>query len=385
MSADEAGDVVLVTALPSEVLLHGIKVEPGEIYCASIYTRSDTTARTVAVDILWYDRHGVLAAGAAPENTEVWGPYGEVVYGQTYWKGPRGPAPYGRGLDVSPEAVGDSMTTANNDDDWETRVWRTEGAPSDARFAVMQVTIEDAVGGEVHYFDEAQFEQASQPSAFEPGRKVFAYICGGRTNVVLNPTFEEGVLGWSTINTALTLTTEHLRFGTQALLMEPLAPGVVTASTVVDVDPSKFYTFSGYMKPVDNDTDITVAVEWVDEDGNVLRTHGRDDRLVSDGKFKRPSLTDVGPEGTVRAVVSFIAYLSTNEQMVLDAVMVEAGDVLQDYFDGSFTGVDYSWAGAAHRSESIHVPNRTVYESVVGRYLDEYVPATQPWEIVYTA
>jgi hypothetical protein len=305
-----------------------------------------------------------------------------VVHGQINLYGPRGPL--GSGLVGSPSVVSES-SGANNSADWETRVHIARQAPPDARFARMVVTVEDALLGEQHHFDEAQFEEASEPSDYEPARKVMAHACGARSNRVVNPSFEVNALGWSVSNSALTIETGDSRFGNNSLELQPLLAGLVTASTTVDIDPERFYTFSMYVKPVDDDVPITMAVEWLDADDNVLRSFGRDDDIVSDGNWRRGFVTDVGPPGAVRAVFSVLAYLDLTERLRLDAALVETGNVVQDYFDGSFAGIDYDWSGAAHASTSIYIENRDVYESVLGRYLDEYVPASTPWEIVYTA
>lgn len=383
-TAEVGGDMVLASADPASIKTQGIKVEPGQIYCASIYTRSDGVDRSVAVDIEWYDRNGAPAVSDSPTNTDPWGPYGQVPHGQVNWQGPHGPAPYGSGEAAGTPNIVSELAAVNNDTDWETRVHMARTAPSNARFARMTVTVEDPLVGEVHHFDEAQFEMASSPSDWEPARKVLVFACGARTNKIINPTFEVGGLGWSTINSALTIDATEGRFGAKSLLLEPLGPGVSAAATVVDVDPSKFYTFSIHAKPLDDDVPIIMTMEWLDDDGNVLRTFGREDTLAPGG-WRRPWVTDVGPEGATQAMVSIVAYLNSGEQMRIDAALMEAGDVVQDYFDGSFAGVDYSWTGVAHASPSILIVNRDLYENVLGRYLDEYVPASTPWEIVYTA
>jgi hypothetical protein len=382
VEADTAADTSVATSTAAGIFLNGIKVKPGGIYCGSVYTRSDGVDRSVSVDIEWYDIDGVLAASDAPENTESWGPFGEVVWGTVNPHGPRGPL--GSGPSGTPNVVS-QITAVNNDTDWETRVHIAKVAPADAQFARMVITIEDTLAGELHYIDEAQFEEATEPSPFEPARKVIVYACGARTNKALNPSFEVNGLAWSVLNSALTITATEAKYGTKSLLLEPLAPGVTAASTMLAIDPGKFYTFSSYIKALDADCDVLMAMEWLDEDDNVLRTFGREDNVISDGTWKRSFVTDVGPAGAVRAQCSVICYPLTADRVAIDGVLVESGNVVQDYFDGSFAGVDYSWTGVAHASPSIYIVDRDIYEDVLGRYLDEYIPASTPWEIVYTA
>jgi hypothetical protein len=379
-TAVAAGDMVLSNSSLADIRKHGIKVTPGSPYVASIYARSATTDRNVRLDIEWYDASGSLVANVPAANTNVVGPIGQVVYGEVNPTGPYGPDGEFYGTVLS------ELAGLDADDDWVRR-YIVRAAPTDARFARMLVIIEDAVLGEVHYVGQAQFEQGFQPTTWEPARKVNIYTCGGRVNKATNPSFEISTTdGWTAINTAMTADTVTFRFGSRSLRISPTVGGTAAgASTVVDdIEPGRFYTFSCYAMPSVECT-ASLSVDWLDDANNVLANDVTLRLLQDDGEWKRPWITGTGPEGTTKARFTITTVVAGGATLNIEGVLVEQGIVVQDYFDGSFLGTDYFWAGDPHDSTSLYLADRDVYESVLARYLDEYVPASTPWEIFYLA
>jgi P2-related tail formation protein len=142
----------------SNPITKGIPVNSGNAYTFSVYSTAGSTVRTITPKIRWYNRFGVLLSttnGSAVANT----------------------------------------TTA-----WATRLIATGTAPSNAYYAVPGVSIAAvaaASSNEHHYFDGAQFEQASSVTDFDEARQIHITIRATRINELLNPHFKSPFAPWS--------------------------------------------------------------------------------------------------------------------------------------------------------------------------------------------
>lgn len=147
----------------AEPITRGIPVTPALNYTFSGYTVTGGTARSVRMEIKWYNRFGTYISeslGTASNNAT-----GEFVSG-------------------SRKAV-------------------TDVAPAGAYYAIPIIQIASAAGSgsaEYHYFDALQFEQANAATTFDEARQIHLTLRASRINELTNPAFVQTGSGPITIN-----------------------------------------------------------------------------------------------------------------------------------------------------------------------------------------
>lgn len=157
----------------------GIPVTAGTSYCFSIYTAKGPTARSVTANIKWFNRFGVYLSttvGSPVTNTS-------ATFSGTY------------------------------------RPYVTLSAPANAVYACPGVSVASIAGSasnEHHYFDAAQFEVGTAPSAFDEARQLHITLRANRINELINPHFDSPVTPWTATG------------ATTALVTQIAEPGVTT-------------------------------------------------------------------------------------------------------------------------------------------------------------
>jgi len=149
----------------------GIPVTVGTTYCFSVYAAQGATAKTVSAQIKWYNRFGVYLSTTT--------------------------------------GTGVSDATATFSASY--RPYVSAAAPANAAYAVPGISIA-SVGGsatnEHHYFDAAQFEVASTPTAFDEARQLHITLRANRINELVNPHFDSPVTPWTATGASTTLATQ---------------------------------------------------------------------------------------------------------------------------------------------------------------------------------
>lgn len=205
------GDTALACGV-SAPKTRGIPVKEGFSYTFSIRARAKTTARSVHVDIIWYDRNGE---------------------------------------ELSRAGEGSANDASGN---WNIRISSTNVAPVNAYFAVPYLRVEAAVADEIHYFDAAQFEQSSEgPTSFEESRDVKITLKASRVNEFKNPSFELNTDFWSVNNATMLrdlLIKDETNGSDVSLKVEATADDRVELSYTdfVPVLPGYWYSASGYIR-----------------------------------------------------------------------------------------------------------------------------------------
>lgn len=142
----------------SDAVTKGIPVTVGQQYSFSVYSTAGSTARSVTVGIKWFTRFGVL---------------------------------------IGSTSIGTSAT--NSATAWATRLSVTAAAPTDAYYAVPQISVDSVAGSatpEFHYFDGAQFEKSATVTEFDEARQIYITPRATRINELKNPHFAIPITPW---------------------------------------------------------------------------------------------------------------------------------------------------------------------------------------------
>jgi hypothetical protein len=190
----------------------GVPVKEGFSYTFSVRTRAASNARSVYVDIIWYDRNGEEISRA------------------------------GEGFEV------------NEVGNWSTRVSSTNVSPVNAFFAVPYVRIEAVETNEIHYLDAAQLEENSEgATSFEEARDVKIILKASRVNEFKNPSFELNTNFWEIENGTITrdlLIKDSSNGSDVSLTIQSTANDEVKlkSTELIAVSPGFWYSASGYIR-----------------------------------------------------------------------------------------------------------------------------------------
>ena len=170
-STGSAATIKIECGLTNPVL-KGIPVTAASSYVFSVYSAAGTTLRGIVLKIRWYERLGTFIS----------------------------------------ETTGSSVNNAVGA--FSARPTVTGTAPSDAYYAVPVITVVSAAASasnEYHYFDCAQFEQASTVSDFDEARQIHMTLRATRINELLNPHFASPLTPWAVTGatTAIDTTTKE--------------------------------------------------------------------------------------------------------------------------------------------------------------------------------
>lgn len=172
-------------------------------------------------------------------------------------------------------------------------------------------------------------------------------------NLITNPSLETNATGWSGVNGGtLTRDTTEFYVGAASLKVVSVGAGVRGAvHQTTGLTASNTYTWSFYTKAASG-----VPVDAQIDTFNSIGTYVGSFYLnsIATGSWQRGSITvNLGA-----TEVTGNLYLSTNgnNTFYADAVMLQPGNLVNDYFDGSTTATlasDHSWTGVAHASTSL--------------------------------
>lgn len=198
---------------------YGIPVKAGIKYLFSGWAkRIGTVSATVSAKIYWYNSiGGLISSTTAGPNLTVTTSWAEFV------------------------SLSDSGRNG-------------KVAPTNASFAKVELTVTPSSTTSVEYlFDMLQFAEASNSFVYEDARLVTAYLKGDRTNLLLNPSFEQGTSFWTGYNGAITHNSVSVSSSVKhgSYVGELLTTSGTEAALISDwvaPEPGRAITFSGYVK-----------------------------------------------------------------------------------------------------------------------------------------
>lgn len=322
----------------------GIPVTAGDAYSFTIYSRGKTSARSISINIKWYDSLGVYISS------------------------------------------GTAATSTNSTSAWARATKVTATAPSTASFAVPTVSIASGGAGEIHYFDAAQFEAGSSATDYVDARRIDIYLGANRINLVKNPSFESVTTNWASLGGGtLSVVSGGAVTGSSNSVRRTSTGAIVQYGIpVVEGTP---YALSGYAKGPAGTT-VKPSLYYKDSLGNYVggMINGSSVTLNS-STWTRTSLLHTPPATAVTVDVYFTysGLSGAGVYYYLDAVMFEAASYAQDYFDGS-TGYyeigDILWQdGDATNGNSLYYRNRVNVTTRLSTVLPDYVAHGAQWAL----
>jgi hypothetical protein len=234
--------------------------------------------------------------------------------------------------------------------------------------------------------DAVQFEPlpvgATGPSAYQNARTVQVVIKPTRLNYAPNPNFESGVSGMSVLNTA-TVAADSVHWGgTQSCKVTvPANLNGVNGGfnfKVTGLIPGRRYTMSAYAYQAQY---CGRTYAWTSGSSSTLVDRNTFDTATPDPRNKRWRRLWVTFTANIDTVwMGFsVPYdkMTPNQPSIfwVDGVLVEEGDSVRPYFDGSM-GADYLWetGGTTNLARSYYYENRVERSYLIRTLLDENTP-----------
>lgn len=268
-------------------------------------------------------------------------------------------------------------------------------APAGAYFATVHWTVDATAAAQIAYSDAWQVEKSATASAFQEARQLQVLLDADRINEVTNPSFEVGTTDWSIGATALAFpSTSITRLTSDSADIAGTCCAVVvtpgtnehegTTLSVTGLLPLQDYTVSVWIKAISGSPIIIRARDTTNLGAVVESTS-----VATGAGWVRKSLlitTGVLP-ATLTIAITTPVTLHVASTFRIDAVLVERGQALRDYFDASTVGAhtgDYFWAGVAHASKSFLYRNYAAKTQRLGELLPDYLWPGMTFSLVLT-
>lgn len=245
----------------------------------------------------------------------------------------------------------------------------------------------------------------SSPPAFDNPRTIHSIIIADRINFVNNPSFEVSTFYWSPVGSSTLAQDSSVTLGEIGVYDEDILTGGAHSCNVTlnanfdgasivipDLLPGFNYTASVYVKAGLGLSDIVMDIGGVsasiqssggtgyDFDGYGNGPYGGFDPItdVSTATWYRIwcTFTASGDSETLQITSSPAVDISYPAHIWIDAVLVEQGEILQPYFDGS-TGINYTWdtvQDSAGLSRSYYYKQMSVRQQAVNNVLQRHTP-----------
>lgn len=243
---------------------------------------------------------------------------------------------------------------------------------------------------------------APAPTAFDPPRAIHSIIKPDRLNYCVNPSIEVSTASWSALGTA-TLARDNtvsvgeiieydddiLTAGVASLKVTVNSSGDGAQINIVDLLTGVTYIASAYVQAGPGLENIVMSI-----------SNGETSVLATGGTGYGSGDYDIGPYGGINPASDLpvstwfrinCIFTATADSHILqitsssaadvfypthiwvDAVLVEPGEDLQFYFDGSF-GSQYVWEGTAGLSRSYFYDQYQIKQQAVLNVLEGHVP-----------
>jgi hypothetical protein len=275
-----------------------------------------------------------------------------------------------------------------------------------AAYAALGFTLKAMTSNMQQCVADVQFERmpispgnSPVPTAYQPPRAISTIVKPTRLNFCPNPSIENSTSGWIAIGSA-SLSQDASKFvvGTGTHSLKVTTNSTIDGAYLVipDLIVGDTYIVSASVQGGPGLLDVTLACggssvssanQGVPYGGNAIlgigygqgpyggiQASGAD---MPTGQWFLPSTTFVAQQSTV--VLSFQAIAGSDISYPaifwVDAVLIEEGETLGSYFDGSF-GTDYSWeaGGTAGLTRSYYYQRQQVASGAVTTALSEHTP-----------
>lgn len=219
-------------------------------------------------------------------------------------------------------------------------------------------------------------DQTPGPSAYDTPRSIHLLVKPARLNYCPNPSFETSLSGWTAV--------------ASATISRDTTAGISPAAAVTDVATMKVIAASAGQGATVSLTNLIVgdtfiASIWVKASTNLsdLQISAAGVSGGIDGAVPGVAL----PAGWYQSTVTFVPNASTVALTIsplsvtgsvtanVDTCLVEAGDIVNPYFDANF-GADYLWetGGTANLTRSYYYPEYQFNQKVISDILSQHAP-----------
>jgi phage tail-like protein len=211
----------------------------------------------------------------------------------------------------------------------------------------------------------AQVEAAATLASYTPPRQVQIDLTADRTNLMANPSFENGTAtNWKAVTNCTISPVSGVAFqplqvpnpGTWSLSVTSVAAGPMSVkSDPMPIEDALLYTASAYVQAQATPQQVTVSLVGTKSDGTTVVDTFVSISAVEEvvGQWQRPfaQVDPAHPWSDVAEAYVQINWLNTSapsEVHYLDAVLLETGWALRPYFDadimaGTMKASDYFW------------------------------------------
>jgi hypothetical protein len=276
-----------------------------------------------------------------------------------------------------------------------------------AAYAALGFTFKSVLNNGQQALADVQFEKMPVspgsnpvPTSYQPARAISTVIKPSRLNFCPNPSIEVSTAGWTVIGTA-TVSQDAAKFvvgtGTHSLKVVVNAANDGAYLVIPNLIIGDTYIVSASVQGGAGLLDVTMACggssvssanQGVPYGGNAILgigygqgPYGGIQATGSDmptGQWFLPSAVFTATQSTV--VLSFQALVGSDvaypTSFWVDAILLEEGETLGAYFDGSTSGTDYTWegGGTAGLTRSYYYQRQNVAAGAVTTALAEHTP-----------
>jgi hypothetical protein len=275
-----------------------------------------------------------------------------------------------------------------------------------AAYAALGFTFKSVLNNGQQALADVQFERMPvnpgtnpTPTTYQPARAISTTVKPSRLNFCPNPSMESSANGWGGIGTGTVARDATVsNDGGHSLKVTVNAANDGATITLADLIVGDLYIVSAYVQGGPGLLDVLMSTSsggsvsssqlGVPYGGNAILgigygqgPYGGIQATGSDmptATWFRPSLVFTAMQSSVQVgfrslVGSDVAYPT---HFWLDDVLVEEGETLGAYFDGSTSGTDYTWetGGTAGETRSYYYQRQNVAAGAVTTALGEHTP-----------
>lgn len=163
-----------------------------------------------------------------------------------------------------------------------------------------------------------------------------------QVNLAVNPSFESGITGWTSINATLTVDTTQFSQGLQSLKVTATstaaATGAVSTANITGLTAAKTYTFSADVKTQSTAT-VVMEVNWKNAGGSAISTTTQTFASIATGAWVPIKGQHVAPALATQATIQI-------RQTTTPIATYVSFDNL--FFYDNQTGLDFDTTGGLH-------------------------------------
>ena len=327
-----SGSIKLGNTMP---ITKGVPVNPSTEYTVSCKLKSPSSAGTITLSAIFYDRKGTVT-GSTSSATGV---------------------------------------SANNT--WKSSS-KTFTTPTDAYYVSLQIAY-SAAG--TYYIDEVCLQLGSAVN-YEEARAIDVFLNPTKTNFIKNPSFEVDSSTWALSGATFTQNASVPTYGYSGNYSGRFVvtnPWSITTNYEIPVIPGKYYTASASIKALAA-LSANFKITFYDDSDVVVDTVTQTISVTTSfANFTLTGLTDSSSDASY-AKVSF--YGTTAGTINLDLIQFEQSQRATDYFDGSLPSeFGAVWESTANNSYTHLYPSKIQKIRRLSQTIADWIPMNTFWVI----